>query len=146
MVLPPAARAHQALLGKYLHAGIEVEHSFHGRGVLVGLPCAHINDEQPLATIRLHDRPDSYFPDYYNAADCKPVLYAPEDAMALAHGIPSSQRTSAHHMLSAYDVDSLNRVARMVDTARSMGIALNMPEGSYLRREPIPQNGNPIEK
>lgn len=135
MVLPDTEREHLRQFGPYVGHEHEVEHPFHGRGVLIGLPCAHINDEQPLATVRFHKKDVSYFPDYYNLSDCKLVLYAAEDAEAIARAVPSSQRTGATFMLTDYGPEELHKLARMIDHARALGIALNLPEGSYVRRE-----------
>jgi hypothetical protein len=129
----PAHTAHLRVLAPYLPYGIEVEHAALGRGVLVGLPACHVNDLSPLASVRFDGLPS--FPDYYELGSVKPVLYAAEDAAAVVAALPSIQRTGGHFGLTIHEAEQLNHLARIVDTARALGIALNLPEGSYVRKE-----------
>ena len=108
-------------LAPYLAAGIEVEHKLHGRGLLHGLPSHHIGEGGgQLASVRFV-REGSSFPDWYTLESVKPVLYAPEDfdKLGLLHTAP----------------ESLEIYARLVDAARALGIALNISETDYIRKE-----------
>ena len=117
----------------YLPAGIEVESPAFGRGLLVGLPYS-TRWERPFADVRFEGRTALSWLSY-DLSNIKPVLYDARDAAAVVAALPSIQRTGGHFGLTIHDAEQLHRLARIVDTARALGIALNLPEGSYVRRQ-----------
>lgn len=130
-----AQQLHLATLAPYLPFSVEVAHAAHGRGTLVGLPACHINDHGPLASVRFDGLPS--FPDYYELGSVKPVLYDFNDAYEVLKGkcldSPSEESTKWGVLWS--NSDSLEFYAQLVDDARALGIALNLPAGSYIRKE-----------
>lgn len=120
-------------LAPYLAAGIELAHPAHGRGVLVGLP--HCWDfDTPRAEVFFPDAPAKNCCEYYALADVKPVLWAPEDWKAVAKAAPRSDALDKW-WLTRFDLDELTEMARLVDMARALGIALNLSPTDYIRKE-----------
>lgn len=130
----------QRQFGPYLGTRPEVEHAHFGRGVLVGLPNCHINDGQPLGSVEFASQPGGHFPDYHELSGLKLVLYEKRDTYqvlrAWADGKPEHELELWAQAICY--CDQLDRLARIVDFARALGIALNLPAGSYIRKELAP--------
>jgi hypothetical protein len=131
--------ANLAILQHYLTAGIQVHHPAHGNGILVGLPycCSH---EKPRAEVR-YESNDAGLPsplndyEYYDLNQVKPVLYSPGDFQRVIDQIPKEELPVAVSWLPGYRIEAIQRMAILVDLLRNLGIALNVPEGSYIRKE-----------
>lgn len=121
-------------LALYLAAGIEVEHPLHGRGLLHGLPSHHIGEGGgQLASVRF-DRPGSPFPDWYLLKEVTPVLYAPYDYMQVLNSQSEPQEWLSL-AFGKHGRNELEKMARIVDAARALGIALNLSLTDYIRKE-----------
>ena len=137
--LKAATAAQQRLFGPYLGTRPEVQHAAHGRGVLVGLPNCHINDGKPLGSVEFASLPDGHFPDYRELSELKLVLYDGSDALEVAShaALPKEVALKALTVLlrAPRPIAELQLWAEVVDAARALGIALNLPAGSYVRKE-----------
>ena len=124
-----------AVLAPYLAAGIEVESRGWGRGILLGLPyCAPWKTASVDASFT-YTGSDAVASGVVEVRTVKPVLWHAEDRLTVVLAMPSSQRTAGHFGIVNHEVEELEKMARIVDTARALGIALNLPEGSYVRKE-----------
>lgn len=116
-------------LALYLAAGIEVENAAQGRGHLVGLPFQEIAEEQ---------RAEVLYPahvlgwDMWSLERVKPVLYAPADRVRVLAGHPDRAQYADVLRLS---LEELERMARIVDATRALGIALNIAPQHYIRKD-----------
>ena len=128
----PTFQALTATLAPYLAAGIEVESAAHGRGVLVGLPYSQ-KWECAQAEVRFEGSM-AFNWDVYQLDKLKPVLWHADDYLeaidAVAGKLPMHWQT-----LCLAPAEDLEEMAAVVDAARALGIALNLPAGSYIRKE-----------
>ncbi len=124
------------VLAAYLAADIEVEHKMHGRGQLIALPCTYIGQHLAEAyyTVDVAYGMARDLP----LADVRPVLWHPDD-IALALAATSEEKWPGLGItLAEIDPQTLEKFARLVDDARALGIALNVPADQYVRRQPTP--------
>ena len=122
-------------LAPYLPHDTVVEHPLHGRGVLVGLPATQVGECAPVANVRFDNRQGSSFPDWYELASVKPVLYDIQDWLVAAT-VPGAPKVPDCHMrLPQRSAEDIQAMAAYIDWLRALGIALNLPESSYCRRE-----------
>ena len=127
-----------APLALYLPHGIEVEHVVYGRCQLLGLPYVQPWDRSPAGPhAHLYFEaapPNEVCSGVKELSSVKPVLYHPADILGRRGGLDhfgDSYPTEAL-LFSALELDAL---AQMVDSLRALGIALNLPAGSYVRKE-----------
>lgn len=124
-----------ASLARYLAAGIEVESKAYGRGALVGLPYIQLGAVAIADVILEFPGEDAVSSGMYQLSSIRPILFSPDDRAQVVAQLASSQRHGGHFGLVSTDVDDLERMARIVDTARGLGIALNITESEYVRKE-----------
>jgi hypothetical protein len=132
MIFSEQHRQMLAVLAPYLEHEIEVETRAHGRGTLVGLPFCQAPCEKPRAEVRLHS---GGCDEVLDLADVKPVLWMPFDidyAVTAAGFAPPP----AWQAVARADFEELQYMAEIVDTARAMGLALNLDSQQFARRYP----------
>ncbi|GAA4349945.1 hypothetical protein GCM10023185_07110 [Hymenobacter saemangeumensis] len=120
------------ILSLYLAAGIPVEHKAHGRGILKGLPFCQVPTERAVAEVAF-DPPNAMgMHDIEDVANVVPVLYDLADLDKVLNEHPDTGYL--FDLLGGFTDTDLQHFALVTDTVRALGVALNIPEGSYTRR------------
>ena len=124
-------------LALYLAAGIDVESRFWGRGALLGLPYVQPWDRSPAGPhAHLYFEaapPNEVCSGVKELSHVKPVLWAPEDVLTAVEA--ANGKLPEHWQTVILAIEDLDEMAAFVDAARALGIALNLPAGSYVRKE-----------